>query len=544
MKIYIGQINTRVGDIRGNSEKMISTIAEARRQNADLVVFPELAIIGYPPEDLVEKKPLIDANLQALEHIARSAEGLGAIVGYADYNRETSGNRLYNAAALVSEGKILARYYKVLLPNYDVFDERRHFEPGRQPLVMQYHHHRLAVTLCEDAWNDKDFWKHRLYQTDPIETLMQQGADVLINLSASPFHAQKAELRLNIFQSISRKYHIPSVMVNLVGGNDSLIFDGSGFALNSTGALIARAPSFEESGVLVDLQSSGLAASPISFPEEEEIYRALVLGLRDYMKKCGFRKCLIGLSGGIDSALVAVIAADALGPEQVTGIAMPSRYSSSHSIEDARTLAERLGIHFRLIPIEPLFEEYLKQLMPHFGNVPEDTTEENIQARIRGNYLMALSNKTGALVLSTGNKSELAVGYCTLYGDMCGGLSVISDVPKTMVYRIARWINRNGERIPERILTKPPSAELKPNQTDQDSLPPYELLDGIIRAYVEESKETDEIVALGYDKTTVERILRLIDRNEYKRRQAAPGLRVTTKAFGFGRRIPLAQGWR
>ncbi len=544
MKILLAQINTRLGDFKNNTEKIIYQIREGRRCKADLVVFPELSVIGYPPEDLVEKKTFIDKNLQTLDTITAETHGIAVICGYVDRNSAYQGNSLFNAAAFIKDGALIGKQCKTLLPNYDVFDERRHFEPCRGQHLFQLNNRSIGITICEDAWNDKDFWQKRLYEKDPVESLMKSGADIIVNISASPFHINKPDLRLQMFRSICRKYKIPAVMVNLVGGNDSLVFDGSSFGLNVDGQVIGAAKSFSEDSVLIDTETNPAADDPFHMAEEEQVFRALVLGLKDYLGKCGFHRCLIGLSGGIDSALVAAIAAEALGPDHVTGVAMPSRFSSAHSLEDARKLAENLGIRFHVIPIEPLYQGYLDTLKPFFGNAEEDITEENIQARIRGNYLMALSNKTGAMVLSTGNKSELAVGYCTIYGDMCGGLSVISDVPKTMVYRISEWLNHKKEIIPHSTLTKPPSAELRPGQTDQDSLPPYEILDGIIKAYIEESKELDDIVKSGYEKETVERILRLIDRNEYKRRQSAPGLRVTTKAFGFGRRIPIAQGWR
>ncbi len=544
MKILLAQINTRLGDFENNTRKIISFIKQGQDRDADIVVFPELSVVGYPPEDLVEKKSFIEKNLESLKTVASEARNIAVICGYIARNTSGEGNALYNAAAFIRDGRIEDTQCKTLLPNYDVFDERRHFEPCREQRLFKLKQTRIGVTICEDAWNDKDFWGQRLYPTDPVESIARSGADLLINISASPFHVGKARLRLNMFQAISRKYRIPSLMVNLCGGNDSLIFDGSSFCLNAGGEVIGAATSFSEECILIDLNQPAVSEPVFQMADEEQIYRALVLGLRDYIGKCGFRKCLIGLSGGIDSAMVAAIAADALGADNVTGIAMPSRYSTQHSLDDARSLAENLGIHYHVIPIEPLYQHYLDVLNPHFKGASEDITEENIQARIRGNFLMALSNKSGAMVLSTGNKSELAVGYCTIYGDMCGGLSVISDVPKTMVYRIARWLNRQRETIPDNTIRKPPSAELKYGQTDQDSLPPYDILDGIIQSYVEESKDAEEIIHLGYERKTVEKVLRLIDHNEYKRRQAAPGLRVTTKAFGYGRRIPIAQGWR
>lgn len=544
MKIAIAQINTRVGDLKNNFAKTLEYIQRARKSGADLVVFPELSICGYPPEDLVERKAFVKKNVEALEALLPHTTGIGVLCGFAQPNDSAEGHPVYNAAALIDDGKLIGIQHKTLLPNYDVFDEMRHFEPAKEKKVFSFRGMNLGIGICEDSWNDKDFWKQRLYHTDPIEELIRQGADILLNISASPFHVNKNLLRLKMFKSIAQKYQIPCLFTNLVGGNDSLIFDGSSFALNAEGEILAQATPFAEDLAIVDMNNGRSVPNSWAMNDEEQILEALMLGLSDYLWKCGFKKAIIGLSGGIDSALVATIAAKALGKENVIGVLMPSRYSSGHSTGDAKALAEKLGIEYRTIPIEPMYQSYLDSLKPQFGGLPEDITEENIQARIRGNILMALSNKLNAMVLSTGNKSELAVGYCTIYGDMCGGLAVISDVPKTMVYRLSRWINRSEEIIPENTITKAPSAELKPNQTDQDSLPPYDVLDGILKSYIEDVKEEDEIIALGYDAVVVKKVLKLVDRNEYKRRQAAPGLRVTTKAFGFGRRNPIAQGWR
>ncbi len=544
MKIVLAQINTRVGDLKRNSAGIIEHIHKARGTGADLIVFPELSITGYPPEDLVEKKIFVEKNLEALEEVCSHTEGIGVICGFASPNPSAQGHSVYNAAALIENKKIIGVQHKSLLPNYDVFDELRHFEPAKEKKIFLFRGKRLGISICEDSWNDKDFWDHRIYPTDPIEELARQGAEILINISASPFHIQKSSLRLEMFRNITKKYALPCVLVNLVGGNDSLIFDGCSFALSQDGKVVAQAKSFEEDWVTADFGNGTGTIHTWPGSDEAQIYQALVLGARDYMSKCGFKKALIGLSGGIDSAVVAAVTTAALGKANVIGVSMPSRYSSAHSREDAARLAENLGIEFRVIPIEPAFEVFLETMKPEFGDLPPDITEENIQARIRGNILMALSNKLNAMVMSTGNKSELAVGYCTIYGDMCGGLAVISDVPKTLVYQIARWINRDREMIPQRTITKAPSAELRPNQTDQDSLPSYEILDGVLKAYVEDLKEEKEIIALGYDPAAVKNILSLIDHNEYKRRQAAPGLRITSKAFGFGRRLPIAQGWR
>jgi len=544
MKIALAQINTRTGDLSGNTEKILDTIARARTLGADLVILPELTITGYPPEDLVEKNLFVQKNMTALDRVVAETHDIGAVVGFISPNESGEGHPAFNSVALIENRKILGVQHKSLLPNYDVFDEMRHFEAAKERKIFTYRGKRIGLAICEDSWNDKDFWPHPLYHTDPIADLAEQSCDWIINISASPFSIDKNLLRLEMFKNTSKKYRIPSVLVNLVGGNDSLIFDGCSFALNAQGEMIAQCRAFEEDMVLVDDDSVKGPFSPWQLNEEEQILEALILGVRDYLKKCGFKKSIIGLSGGIDSALVAAITVQAIGKENVIAVAMPSRYSSQHSLEDAKKLAENLGIEYRVIPIEGMFQSYIESLAPQFKGLPMDTTEENIQARIRGNILMALSNKFNAIVLSTGNKSELAVGYCTIYGDMCGGLAVISDVPKTMVYKLAHWINREKEIIPQHSITKTPSAELRPNQSDQDTLPPYEILDGILKAYIEDLKEFDEIVALGYDAAVVKNILTLIDRNEYKRRQAAPGLRVTSKAFGFGRRLPIAQGWR
>lgn len=544
MKIALAQINTRTGDLNNNAETVVRTIRQAENAGADLVVFPELTITGYPPEDLVEKRVFVRKNMEALDRIAKETKNTGAVVGFAFPNESGKGHPVFNSAALIDRGKIIGIQHKTLLPNYDVFDEMRHFEPASQRQALTFRGKKIGLSICEDAWNDKDFWKHPLYPHDPVEELARQNCDLLINISASPFSIKKNVLRLDMFKNIAVKYRLPVVMVNLIGGNDSLIFDGCSFALNADGKILAQAKAFEEDFIVADLEKKTGLIHAWGDSEEKEVVDALVLGIRDYLRKCHFDRAIIGLSGGIDSALVAAITTMAIGKEKVIGVAMPSRYSSDHSVADARQLAQNLGIEFRQIPIEPMFKPYIESLSAEFKGMKEDITEENLQARIRGNILMALSNKFNAIVLSTGNKSELAVGYCTIYGDMCGGLAVISDVPKTMVYRIARWINREREIIPQHTIDKAPSAELKPNQTDQDSLPPYEILDAILKAYIEDLKEYDEIVTLGFDPDVVDKVLKLADRNEYKRRQAAPGLRVTSKAFGFGRRLPIAQGWR
>lgn len=544
MKIALAQLNTRVGDIAANTDRIIRSIEEARSRKADLLVFPELSVVGYPPLDLVEKSILVDKNLASLERIRLATHGIGVVCGFISRHSSDAGRPLLNSAALFDDTRMIGISHKSLLPNYDVFDEYRHFEPATQRRVLDFRGQKIGLSICEDAWNDKGFWNKPLYPINPVEDLASQGAQVLINISASPFHIGKPALRVEMFRHIATKYNMACVFVNLVGGNDSLIFDGCSFAMDANGRLLGQCRAFAEDLNVVDMDTPSTTPSDWPSSEEEQVFAALVLGLRDYLSKCGFSRTLVGLSGGIDSALVAVLAVHAVGPENVTGVSMPSRYSSDHSRRDAQQLADRLGIRYESIPIGRVYDNYLSTLEDVFRGLKEDTTEENLQARIRGNILMALSNKFNAMVLSTGNKSELAVGYCTIYGDMCGGLAVISDVPKTMVYRLARWINREREVIPASTIKKPPSAELRPDQTDQDTLPPYDVLDGILKAYVEEMKEEDEIVALGYDPATVRRVLKLVDQNEYKRRQAAPGLRVTTKAFGYGRRIPIAQGWR
>lgn len=544
MKIALSQLNTRVGDIAANTARIIHRIGEARSMKADLVVFPELSVVGYPPLDLVEKSILVDKNLASLEQIRMASQGIGVVCGFVSRHSSTHGRPLLNSVALFDDTRMIGIRHKSLLPNYDVFDEYRHFEPATQRQVLDFRGQQIGLSVCEDAWNDKGFWNKQLYPVDPVEDLASQGAGLLINISASPFHIGKPALRVEMFRHIATKYNMASVFVNLVGGNDSLIFDGCSFAMDPNGFLLGHCRAFAEDLRVVEMDLA--SSTPLEWPtsEEEQVLSALVLGLRDYLFKCGFSRTLVGLSGGIDSALVAVLAVQAVGAENVTGVSMPSRYSSDHSQRDARQLADRLGIRYQTIPIEQVYASYLATLKDVFRELPEDITEENLQARIRGNVLMALSNKFNAMVLSTGNKSELAVGYCTIYGDMCGGLAVISDVPKTMVYRLAKWINRDREVIPAHTIHKPPSAELRPDQTDQDTLPPYDVLDGILKAYIEDMKEEDEIISLGYDAATVRRVLKLVDQNEYKRRQAAPGLRVTTKAFGYGRRIPIAQGWR
>lgn len=552
MKIALAQLNPTVGDIAGNARKISRAMEQARREGASLVVFAELSLLGYPPRDLLLKGEVVRECQKAAESLAHETTAdFAAIVGSVAAN-PGSGRPLYNAALFLYHGKISRTVAKALLPTYDVFDEDRYFEPGREFLPIEFSGRRLGVTICEDIWNDKNYWQRARYGNDPPKELASAGADCLVNLSASPFWKGKRKLREEVLQGVALRAGLPLAYVNQVGGDDELVFDGNSCAIDRSGNLLAHAKDFEEDLLVVDLDhpheaAVGGPASPSngSFPEEiEEVYRALVLGTRDYVQKCAFPRVLIGLSGGIDSSLTAAIAADALGPRRVLGVSMPGRYSSEHSKTDAALLAGRLGIELVTIPIEKPFSAFLETLRPAFDGRPEDVTEENLQARIRGTLLMALSNKLRGLVLSTGNKSELATGYCTLYGDMAGGLDVLADVPKTLLYELARFRNRKQEVIPEGCFTKPPSAELRPNQTDQDSLPPYDLLDQILALYVEQDRSPEEIVEQGLPARTVEEVIERVDHNEYKRRQAAIGIKVTSRAFGSGRRLPIAQRFR
>jgi NAD+ synthase (glutamine-hydrolysing) len=541
VRIALGQINTVIGDFSGNSEKIIDFARRARGSGADIILFPELSICGYPPRDLVERPSFVEGNWQAAEKIARETPGIAVICGLVTRANSSTGKSVLNSAALLRDGKIAFVQSKRLLPTYDVFDEMRNFAPADHQELVAVDGKPVALTICEDAWNDKHFWDRRLYGIDPVEDLIGAGGKVLLNISASPFYLQKRELRRDMLAAIAKNYRVPVAMTNQIGGNDSLIFDGSSFALGPDGAVIAQAKSFEEDLVSFDTES---LTGEIHERDESEVasaYSALVLGTRDYVLKCGFRRVVLGLSGGIDSALTACIAVDALGRENVVGIGMPSGYSSQGSIDDAAELARNLSIHFELVPIAGMFDSYNQALGPVFAGHPADVTEENIQARIRGSLLMAISNKFGSLLLTTGNKSELGVGYCTLYGDMCGGLAVISDVPKTLVYQLARYVNARELRIPQSTIDKPPSAELRPDQKDSDSLPDYQVLDNILQDYVEENRAPADIAAAhGYSPELVRKVSCMVDRSEYKRQQAAPGLKITEKAFGFGRRYPIA----
>ena len=543
MKIALAQINTTVGDFAGNEAKILRAYQRGVVAGAEVVVFPELATCGYPPRDLLLKPSFVEANLDLLTRLAKATGTTAMLVGYVGKNAIRPGRETTNSAALLQNGRIMASRTKMLLPTYDVFDEDRYFEPATENHPCDLNGRKIGVTICEDAWNDEDFWQDRRYRINPIAELANEGAELIFNLSASPWHLGKNRIRHAMLGSLAKKVQRPLFYSNLIGGNDELIFDGASLAFDSKGELIARGKMFEEDFVVVDSEASA-AVGPSEMLDDEKVYRGLVLGLRDYLHKCGFKAAVLGLSGGIDSALTAVLAVEALGAENVRGVSLPSQYSSQGSLDDARLLAKHLGIKYDIVPIQPMFVAAKEQLREVFRGCREDTAEENIQARLRGVVLMAISNKFGSLLLTTGNKSELAVGYCTLYGDMCGGLAVISDVPKTMVYRISKWINREREIIPEASITKPPSAELRPNQTDQDSLPPYDVLDAILEAYVVQMKSASDIVQSGFDEATVKRVVRLIDFAEYKRRQAAPGLKVTTKAFGVGRRVPIAQSHR
>ncbi|MCA9521574.1 MAG: NAD+ synthase [Myxococcales bacterium] len=582
MRLALAQLNVTIGDFENTVAAIGGHLDAARAAGADLVLFPELAICGYPPLDLLGSREFVERTEAALASVARKTTGCCAIVGFVAQNPTSGGKPVFNAAALCVDGAVDAVYHKRLLPNYDVFDENRWFQAGSAPLVRRVAGVDVGVSICEDIWNDKGFWERPLYHVDPIEELVRAGAQLVLNLSASPYALDKDALRYRMVREVARRHAVPVAFINLVGGNDSLVFDGSSFVVDAGGALVARARSFEEELLLVDLplssaadsasgrtapssggessppravgevpvdtaQSGGVAPATLPWPAPprlELLHAALVLGIHDYLAKSGFQRVVIGLSGGIDSALTAALAADAVGPSNVFGIAMPSPYSSAGSLADARELATNLGIGYTEIPIAPIFDAVRRALAPLFGDRDEDVAEENIQARIRGLLVMAYANKFGALALTTGNKSELAVGYCTLYGDMCGGLAPIADLPKMLVYELARHLNREQPRIPESSLSKPPSAELRPGQLDQDSLPPYPLLDAILEAFVVEQRDADAIIGRAFPPDVVERVLRLVDRSEYKRRQAAPGIKVTSKAFGFGRQLPMARRTR
>ncbi|HXW89248.1 MAG TPA: NAD+ synthase [Terriglobales bacterium] len=541
VKIALGQINPTVGDFPGNSSKIIEFARIARQAGAGLILFPELSICGYPPRDWVERPSFVARNRETMEHIAGQTRGINVICGLVTPAHAETGKPVMNSAVLLADGRLAFLQSKMLLPTYDVFDEMRNFAPAASQTTFPFCGKQMALTICEDAWNETHFGTRRLYPFDPVKALIQAGGNFLLNISASPFWLGKREFRSKMLASIARTQSIPVAMVNQVGGNDSLIFDGSSLVLNAAGEVIAQGKSFEEDIIYFDSDKLTGEIHEQVEGEEASAYAALVLGTRDYVHKCGFQKVIVGLSGGIDSALTALIAADAVGAENVIGVGMPGPYSSPGSIADARTLAENVGICFTLLPITGVFENYRETLKPVFAGCKEDETEENIQSRARGTLLMALSNKFGAIVLSTGNKSELGVGYCTLYGDMVGGLAVISDVPKTLVYRLSRYANARRPVIPQAIFDKPPSAELRPNQKDSDTLPPYDVLDRILEDYVEESKTAEQIASeRGFDLRLVKHVIRMVERAEYKRQQAAPGLKISEKAFGYGRRFPIA----
>ena len=546
MKIGFAQINPTVGDLSGNFDKILGAYERLAAAGAELVLTPELAITGYPPQDLVFKSRFVPQNLEILDKLHASVHaGAALLVGFVERN-QGRGKPFHNAAALLQVGVPVSKTHKSLLPTYDVFDEDRYFEPARNVAPLLLGTKKIGVTICEDIWTER-YLPRAFYEIEPVRALVEQGAEIIVNLSASPFSLKKPAVRREMVAALARTYGRPICYCNAVGGNDQLVFDGNSIAVNAAGELIAQLSSFSTAEEIVNIDT----AMPVQLETEDvsaDLFEALSLGVRDYLTKCNFKSAVLGLSGGIDSAVVAAIAVNALGAENVLGVSMPSPYSSQGSIDDAFALAKNLGIKCLKIPIANAFAAFKAQFTEIFAGLAEDTTEENMQARLRGMILMSLSNKFGHIVLSTGNKSELAVGYCTIYGDMAGGLAVISDVPKTMVYELARWINsdksragREREIIPVSTIEKPPSAELKPGQTDQDSLPPYDVLDEILRLYVEENLSARDIAAHGFDEKTVRWVQRRVDINEYKREQAAPGIKVTSRAFGVGRRMPIAQ---
>jgi len=541
MKIALLQLDPTVGDLSGNSDKIARAVRRA--SGVDLAVTSELALLGYPPRDLLLNASFVERSWAVLQKLAQELiQSPPVLVGLAEANPSGEGRPLFNSAALLRGGKVETTFHKTLLPTYDVFDEDRYFEPGCRPQILELGGVRLGISICEDIWNDRDFWKRRRYHHDPVEELAAAGVRAVLNLSASPFTVGKQKHREAMLSSLARKYALPFLYVNQVGGNDDLVFDGRSSFFDGSGRLVARGRGFAEDLIIADLDSLTGTIANDDFVPESEIWRALVLGTRDYVHKCGFKSVLLGLSGGIDSSLVAAVAAEALGPENVLGVLMPSPYTSRESVEDAEGLAKSLGMKTISISITDLMKSYDSGLLEAFQSRPRDVTEENIQARIRGNLLMALSNKYGSVLLTTGNKSELAVGYCTIYGDMSGGLAVISDVPKSMVYRTAKWLNasRRKEIVPVRVLTKAPTAELRAGQTDQDSLPPYDVLDRILELHIEQHQSEEEILSRGFDEATVRRVLGLVKSAEFKRKQAAPGLKVTDRAFGSGWRMPIA----
>jgi NAD+ synthetase len=547
LKFGILQLNSTIGDYDANRAKLVAAYEQAGRQGADFVVAPELFLCGYPPRDLLLRDDFVEASLRSLEETARAIGGVPLCVGFVDRNTARPGRPLINAVAVLQNRQVAWRQSKSLLPTYDVFDEDRYFEPAKETTPFDFQGRKLGITICEDIWNDEDFWPERMYRRDPVRELIAQGAEVVVNVSASPWHAGKERTRLAMLQRVARDERVPLVQVNLIGANDELIFDGNSVALNRHGDLLAQGKAFAEDVLVVDVGATKPltpSLSPSDGAGEASLFAALSLGIRDYVRKCGFQSVVIGLSGGIDSAITTVLAVEALGADKVMGVAMPARYSSEGSLRDAAALARNLGIRYEVLPIENTFKAVETQLAGLFAGTRPNEAEENIQSRLRGVSLMALSNKFGALVLTTGNKSEMAVGYCTLYGDMCGALAVVADVFKTDIYRLARWVNRECEIIPAASISKPPSAELRPNQKDQDTLPPYETLDAILDAYVVRHRSKAEIIATGFEATVVNDVINKVTFSEYKRRQAAPGLKVSPRAFGMGRRIPVAQRFR
>lgn len=538
MKIGFAQINPTVGDLPGNLAKILDAYRTLAAQGAELVLTPELAVTGYPPQDLVFKSQFVPLNLEALATLHREVGDVPLLAGYIDYN-PGPGRPFRNAAALLQRGRPIQSVFKSLLPTYDVFDEDRYFQPAETVEPLEINGRRVGITICEDIWTEK-YLPRRLYDFNPLQTLLEKGAELIVNLSASPFCVGKPLRRCEMLSGLAAKHNVPIFYCNAVGGNDQLVFDGNSLAVGAGGRLLAQLPGFEETLQIVDTEAAPLPGCRET-SEAQELFEALSLGLRDYLRKCGFKSVVLGLSGGIDSAVTAAIAVHALGAQNVFGVAMPTEYSSQGSVDDALALARNLGIPCPIVSIQEPFQAFRTLLAPQFEGLKEDTTEENMQPRLRCMILMALSNKHGHLLLSTGNKSELAVGYCTLYGDMAGGLAILSDVPKTQVYALAHYINREREVIPRPSIEKPPSAELKPDQKDQDTLPPYDLLDRILALYVEENLTARDIIAQGFDEATVRWVARKVDLNEYKRKQAAPGLKVTSRAFGMGRRMPIAQ---
>ncbi len=542
MRIALCQYNPVVGDIDDNTRRMCRMLDRARDQGADLAVFHELSVVGYPPRDLLAKDGFVAQNRRAVEQIASHCRDVAALVGFVDVNEQAVGRPLINAAALLAEGRIAHVHAKTLLPTYDVFDETRYFQPGDSPGIIELAGWKLGISVCEDLW-DAESLGRALYEEDPIGRLIAAGADVVINMAASPYHMGKAVHREELFARQATRARAGIVYVNQVGGNDELLFDGASCVFGPDGTVRARAASFEEDLLLHDIDSDQPGRIEPLGTEIARLSAALKTGLRDYVSKCGFSSVVLGLSGGIDSAVVATIAADALGADNVVGVAMPSRYSSENSVADARALAENLGLEWQILQIEPIHAAYEQVLRDAVDGPGREVASENIQARTRGNLVMAISNAQGHMALATGNKSELSVGYCTLYGDMSGGFAPIGDVLKTVVYRLARQLNDEAgtDRIPTSTLTKPPSAELKPGQTDQDKLPPYDLLDEILRGYIEQDRTAGELIEAGFDAAVVKRVVRMVDLAEYKRQQAAPALKVTPRAFGTGRRMPIAQ---